>query len=384
MKSVFDRTELRGLKLKNRLFRSATWEASARADGSLPEELIGRYEELAAGGVAAVITGFTGVSDEDRALAGMMRLSRDELIGDYARLAERIKKYDCRVLAQIALEDFYGAGNRSRPRPLTIDELDEADIQAVVDLFVQAARRAAEAGFDGVQLHVAHNFFLSRFISPGFNHRRDGYGRSPEGRARIALEILRTIDRKAGSFHVGLKINCSDFFDGGLDFQESLEICRLLAGQRLDSIEVSGNGTSRSAIKALQNEAYFLDFASQLQKTVETPVILVGGLRSLETMGRILNDSPAGGQGRSFLAGISRLIPGTSGKRKAGARSVEYFSLSRPLIREPQLPKRWLSDKRPADCISCNRCYQTPDKSCVFIWRPPAGFSAGDQKSPMK
>ncbi|MBR2734396.1 MAG: NADH:flavin oxidoreductase, partial [Selenomonadaceae bacterium] len=156
-------------------------------------------------------------------------------------------------------------------------------------MFVDAARRAEACGFDGVQIHAAHFFFLSRFISPRVNQRTDEFGGSTEGRAKILLDILRGIKSAAPRLHVTIKINCNDFTSGGLDESESLAICKLLADAGIDSIEVSGNGTSIRGIRAGVDEGYFAGFAAHLAEEVAVPVICVGGWRSRSLMGKILS-----------------------------------------------------------------------------------------------
>ena len=187
---------------------------------------------------------------------------------------------------------------------MTPDEIHE-----VIDLFVQAAVRAQKAGFDGVQIHAAHFFFLSRFISPRVNNRQDEWGGSTLNRLRIVLEILKGIKANAPGLHVTVKINSSDFTLGGLDEEESLAICAHLAENGIDSVEVSGNGTSVQGVRPHVDEAYFLNFAAALAERVDVTVILVGGLRSLDVMQKILDNT-----------------------------KIELLALSRPLLREPDLP----------------------------------------------
>ena len=328
-KTLFDRVKLGSIELKNRLIRSATWEGLADISGHLPEALYRTYEELAKGGVGAIITGFTSVADDDRYFGGMARLSNDDLIPEHQRLTEICHAKSCPVIAQIALGEYDGG--------MEPDYMSADDIRQVISLFVNAAIRADKAGYDGVQIHAAHSFFLSRFISPAFNHRHDEYGGTPERRGRLLTEIIRGIREKVPLLHITMKINSSDFMRGGLTPEESMTVCRLCADAGIDSIEVSGNGTSVSGIRAGKNEAYFAQFALALADTVSIPVILVGGHRSVENMGQVLN-----------------------------AGKVDFLSLSRPLIREPDLPNRWAAgDHQPAECISCNMCYRTPGHVCI-------------------
>lgn len=216
--------------------------------------------------------------------------------------------------------------------------MTQDEINQVISMFIDAAVRAKKAGFDGVQIHAAHFFFLSRFISPRTNHRKDIYGGNTLNRSRILIEILRGIKEKCEDLHVMIKINCSDFMLGGLDENESLEICKLLADNGIDSIEVSGNGTSVEGIKPHVNEAYFLNFAAELADKISVPVILVGGLRSIETMQNILDKT-----------------------------NIQLLSLSRPLLREPDLPDKFMNGtSTESKCISCNACYNSHAHRCVF------------------
>ncbi|MBQ9389399.1 MAG: NADH:flavin oxidoreductase [Synergistaceae bacterium] len=337
-KKIFETVNLHNLTMKNRLIRSATWEGIADFDGSISDEAYEIYRELAHGGVGAVIVGFTDVSQDDYYIHGMMRLSRDELIPQYKKLTDIIHAEDCPVIIQLAMGAYYrklpnGLVEQAEPDNMTLDE-----IHHVIGMFIQSAIRAEKAGFDGVQIHAAHFFFLSRFISPRANHRNDDYGGNTLNRSRILIEILKGIKSNCPSLHVTVKINSSDFMRGGLNESESLEICRLLAGNGIDSIEVSGNGTSVQGIVAGVNEAYFFDFAAKLAESVEVPVMLVGGLRSLKTMQTILNTT-----------------------------KIELLSLSRPLLREPDFPKKLQAGTATESlCVSCNACYGSHAHRCIY------------------
>lgn len=276
MKKLFEPAKLGALMLKNRLVRSATWEGLALPDGGIKDETFAIYRELAEGGVGAIITGFTSVADNDHYFDGMMRLSNDELIPQYRKLTDLIHQAGCPVIAQPALGGFYRGKELIEPDGMSVDE-----IRGVVGQFAEAARRAKEAGFDGVQIHAAHFFFLSRFISPAVNHRTDDYGGSTEKRIRILLDILKAVRHAAPGVHLTAKVNSSDFTHEGLEEPESLAICQALASAGIDSIEVSGNGTSVQGIRASINEGYFAGFAAKLAAQVDIPVIAVGGWRSL-------------------------------------------------------------------------------------------------------
>lgn len=339
MQRVFAEVKLKGLTARNRLVRSATWEGVADTDGSLRPEALSIYEKLAEGGIGLLITGFTSVSRNDVYIAEPMRLCADSLIPQYEKLVRAIHERGCPVITQLALGGFYRRLAGSHYELVEADGMTVEEIRYVISEFRAAARRAQDAGFDGVQIHAAHFFFLSRFISPAVNHRTDAYGGSVSGRARILVEILEGIREECSRLHVSVKINSSDFMPKGLNEMQSLEICHILADAGIDSIEVSGNGTSVPGIVPHVNEGYFVPFAMQLAGEVSVPVIVVGGFRSLEEMESVL----------------------------AGTR-IALISLSRPLIRQPDLPRLFAETKASqAACISCNRCYATPLHKCIFV-----------------
>ncbi|MBU3199228.1 NADH:flavin oxidoreductase [Clostridium estertheticum] len=341
MKTIFDEVKINKLKVKNRIIRSATWEGMAPEDGSFPEELFNVYHELAKGGVGTIITGFTSVADEDQYFNGITRLSNDKQIPSNRKVIEMVHGEDVRIISQLALGGYYKIFYDGSIDLVEPDRMSTDDIKLVINQFKDAAIRAMQAGFDGVQIHGAHHFFLSRFISPVYNHRADEYGKDVFGRMKILKDIYLAISEVAPSLHISMKINCSDFILGGLTEDESMMICEEMAKLGIDSIEVSGNGTSRGGIRVGVNEAYFGEFAASLAERVDTPIILVGGHRSIENMEKVLNST-----------------------------KIEMLSISRPLIREPGLINRWKSgDSRPATCVSCNACYNTPNHKCIFVLR---------------
>ncbi|MCF8109539.1 MAG: NADH:flavin oxidoreductase, partial [Desulfohalobiaceae bacterium] len=197
--------------------------------------------------------------------------------------------------------------------------------------------RAREAGFDGVQVHSAHGYFLNQFLSPKFNHRQDEYGGDIENRARIHQRICRAIREAVGEeYPLLIKMNSRDFAENGLELQDSLAAAKILAASGLDGIEISGglglNKTkipSRMGIDSREKEAYFSQEAKAFREAVELPLFLVGGIRSLDVAEELIEN-----------------------------QAVDYISLCRPLIREPDLVKRWKNgDRSRAACVSDNLCF---------------------------
>jgi 2,4-dienoyl-CoA reductase-like NADH-dependent reductase (Old Yellow Enzyme family) len=216
-------------------------------------------------------------------------------------------------------------------------EMTAADIQDLVGAFAAGAKRARMAGFDGVQIHGAHGYLLSQFLSPFFNRRRDEYGGSIQNRAKLLLEVLRAIRKVVGpDYPILAKMNCRDFHDNGLSLEDSIQAGVMLAEKGIDAIELSGGnpksgklGAVRAGIKSEDKEAYFQNEAAAFKEKIDVPLILVGGNRSFQVAERLVNE------------GIT-----------------DYISMSRPLIREPDLIGRWQAgDRRKSACKSDNLCF---------------------------
>ena len=268
--------------------------------------------------------------EHDAEIGGGAKFYDDRFIEGHKRLTDAVHKHGALVMMQTAIVDG------------PVDELSTEQVEYIVRQFGDAARRAEQAGYDGVQIHAAHFFYLSKFISPLLNHRTDRYGGSQRDRTHILYEILKDMRSKTGDdFLITMKINSTDEYPGGLTVQDFLVSCKLMADAGIDAIEVSGNGTSHTGIKAGRNEGYFRAAAMSLAALVDVPVVLVGGLRSIEKINQYLDET-----------------------------KIEYISLSRPLIREPNLIQRWQQgDTKPSLCVSCNTCYRTPGHQCIFNLR---------------
>jgi 2,4-dienoyl-CoA reductase-like NADH-dependent reductase (Old Yellow Enzyme family) len=349
MSMVFDRSAINGMQLANRFVRSATWEGLANDDGSVTPKLIDTMTALAQGGVGLIITSHAFVSREGQATPWQIGVYGDELIPGLKTMADAVHAHGGKTVLQLAhagvfateeltglpayaVSDFEGLPGKRR------HEISTQDIAKIISAFAAAARRAKAAGFDGVQLHTAHGYFLSQFLSPYFNRRRDDYGRDIRQRAKIHLEVLQAVREAVGpDYPILIKINCQDFQEGGLSLEDSLEAAKLLAAAGLDAIELSGGlltggklSPSRPGIDSVAKEAYFKAEAGAFKKAINIPLILVGGIRSFEVAQQLVTEGTA-----------------------------DYISMSRPFIWEPDLIKRWQAgDRRKAECNSDNLCFK--------------------------
>lgn len=354
MKSLFDQTPFAGIKMKNRFFRSATYDGLADERGHMTEELFQAYENLAEGGVGTIITGLTSVTDIEQSIPRQMAIYDDSFINEYKKLTEMSHRYKANIILQIVCLGSQTSAGKVMWGPSSIedlgykttpDEMTPPEILLIQSAFADAALRAKKAGFDGVQMHVAHGYLLSKFLTPYYNRRTDGYGGSIENRARMVVETYKSIREKVGpDYPVLIKINNEDYMDQGMTFEECKYVCRKLVELGVNAIEVSGGSFSSrrnegpSRIIKSEQESYFKPYAAEIAQEINVPVILVGGNREFELMTEILNQT-----------------------------SIEYFALSRPLIRESNLINRWQSgDLDHSKCISCSKCFGSDGTSCVF------------------
>jgi len=355
LESLFCETTIKSLTLANRFVRSATWMALAAPDGSCTDPLFECYENLARGELGLIVTGFAYVSREGQGPEGQLGIYADHLVDGLRRLVERVHDQGGKIAVQIV-----HCGDLSRPENNggrevlgPSDRQDEqgnpiaralttAEISRVVDDFGAAAERARAAGFDAVQLHFAHGYLGSQFLCPLHNRREDEYGGSLEHRSRFLREVYaKAREAVGGDYPVLAKLNLEDYVEGGLSSEEGVQVAVQLADQGLDALEISGGlresgdlGPARRNIEEPEQEAYFLTNAVTVKEATRLPVMLVGGLRTPAVLARI--------------------------HRETG---IDYFSLCRPLIREPSLVCEWREGRRTkADCISCSGCFLSVKK----------------------
>ncbi|MFO8056421.1 MAG: NADH:flavin oxidoreductase [bacterium] len=345
MTDMFTPGRIGNLELKNRVVRSATWEALADEEGRVTGSLIGYTLARIRGEVGLYIMGITAVSRNGLGMPGMTGMFNDEHVESHQRLTEAVHEEGGTVALQIAhvgaqaSEELLGTeavapsavlhpSFQTMPRALSTDE-----VKQMVEAFGTAARRAAQAGYDAVQIHAAHGYLLDQFMSPLFNQREDEYGEP----SRFPLEVYDAVRKNAGDLPVLVKLSLDDFYPGSTTPDVALQLARDLDRQGIDAIEVSagiiasGKYSPSRSVKEEKDEGYFLELTRMAKKNVSCPVIAVGGFRSPEVIDRVL-----------------------------AAGDADFVSISRPLIREPRLVKRWSEgDREKPKCISCNRCFGT-------------------------
>ena len=344
---LFEPGTIGQLQLPNRLVRSATAERMSDENGVPRAQLQQLYRTLARGGVGLIITGHMYVHPSGKAHAEMTGIFSDELVPSLAELADAVHREGGLVVPQInhggmqcsrdAVEATIAPSSVTAPylsqpaREMTPDEIAQC-----IEAYAQAARRAKDAGFDGVQLHGAHGYLVSQFLSPLTNRREDQWGGDWEGRTRFLRTVCHAVREQVGSeFPVLIKLGIADAVEGGLSLEEGLQVVAALAPWGIDGVEISagfagGRSSSiRKGINSEADEAYFRPWAHEARKVTALPLVLVGGFRSRAVMEDVLASGDA-----------------------------DFISLSRPLICEPDLPNRLRAGlQERSSCISANQCW---------------------------
>jgi 2,4-dienoyl-CoA reductase-like NADH-dependent reductase (Old Yellow Enzyme family) len=377
----YDPVNLAGITLKNRILRSATHEGMADAHGVPTPALKRLYLRLANGGAGAIITGYAGIQQDGKSpLFAMTMMDSDDKIAPFKEIVDAVHETGTPILMQIA---HCGRQTRSAvtgrptvaPSPIRDkfyseeipEALDDAQIETLITNFIAAVVRAKKAGFDGVQLHLAHGYLLSQFLSPYTNRRTDRWGGSLENRYRIVSEIFSGIRQAAGDYPVWAKFNAHDGRKGGMRVEAAVKIARLLAQSGCRALEVScgifedGLYTIRGAklpaeaalaytfkykqlprpmktlaapiLKRLIPQPkpylrYNLDAAMAVKQAVSIPVMVVGGINSAADIEEIIAD-----------------------------KGIDLVSMSRPFIRQPDIVQRFKTGAQTVSkCIMCNYC----------------------------
>ena len=351
---IFSEAKIGRLTVSNRLVRSATEDTSLIELGYVSEPVINLYSDLARGGVGLIITG-----DSQAIPDGWLDKSDVLSLGDsyehvrvqgLGKLVNAVKAIapDCKLISQISAH-VKGFAPSAIQSPLTgrmSVQLSEHQIKIIIQCVINTIIGLKNEGFDGVQIHAAHGGMISRFLSPYSNRRKDEYGGSYENRARIIKEIVSGARIQVGDYPILIKMNCTDYIDGGIDEYNFPFIAKEIENCGVDAIEISGGmwdclvrseaelgfrpvpaPESHTGIHSLEKQSYFLKYTEDLD--LKIPLILSGGNRNVEQIEGIIQN-----------------------------RKVDFVSICRPLICEPELPNRWREGfgGTGTDCISCNSC----------------------------
>ncbi|MDP2814386.1 MAG: NADH:flavin oxidoreductase [Erysipelotrichaceae bacterium] len=352
MQRAFQSAKLGNITLKNRFFRSATHDYFANEDGSISERQLDIIEELAQHRVGTIITAITTVRADGISIENQNRLDDDKYIESTRKMCDIAHSYGSKVFVQLAhggarslLEAesmIYSPTSVQLNDDVFTQEMSKSDIDLIVDDFVKAAQRAKLADADGIQLHAAHGYLLSQFISPITNKRTDEYGGSALNRFRIVEEIIKRIVSEV-DIPVIIKLN-SNLIRGNHFIEDEnetfladvVEMVKEAKSLGCLAVELSGTGFQQLA---QISHPYFIHQAIEVKKQVDIPIILVGGIRNTKHIQQVMD------------------------------ANIDFISMSRPFICEPDLLDKFKNGQFKARCILCNQCFVLPTtngRRCVF------------------
>ncbi|MEX0371569.1 MAG: oxidoreductase [Tateyamaria sp.] len=336
-----------GVTLKNRIAKSAMSDSLGNGQGNPTDAQITLYEKWARGGLALSIVGEVQGNPWAAEKPGNLVLAETARLDRFRALAAAGATQGAQLWLQLGHAGAMTHPPIGRPKGpsalavpgLTCDAVTADEIATLPEQFAATARRARDLGFGGVQVHAAHGFLLSQFLSPLFNQRTDAYGGPIEHRMRLTLEVVDAVRRAVGpSFPVGIKLNATDQLEGGLSQEEALVVVQALERSSVDLIDISG-GTyfpgAPSASDRAGNGPYFLDFARRARLLTRKPLMVTGGFKTYEQA------------------------------LTARSQGVDMIGLARALVLNPDLPNDWLAGK-PLDPVFPK--FENPPEGGVTAW----------------
>lgn len=319
MTRIFTPLPVKHLTFKNRIVMPPMATERSQPDGAVKAESIAYYREMAARDMALLIVEHNFIDLDGRVSPGQMSIAGERDVAGHQELSRAIRASGALAALQInhagsnrmeVYADFsLGASPVSHPvSRLTPRELGQDEISGIVTAFGQAALRGKRAGYDLVEIHSAHGYLLSQFLSPLTNRRRDRYGGSLANRRRLLLEVIEEVQGRVGSdYPLLVRLGISDtppgmdLHRGGLTLEEGIETAKAVAKAGIDILDISG-GLCGSRPAGLEGEAYFLPWLQTLRPTVPIPLILTGGVRKAETAAAVLAN------GNADLVGVGRAL----------------------------------------------------------------------------
>ena len=373
---VFAPVDLGPVRLRNRTVKAATFEGRT-PDGLVTDELIAYHRAPAAGGVGLTTVAYLAVAPEGRTHREQIVVGAHSLPG-LTRLADEIHATGAAIAGQVGHAGPVANGRSNgvhaiaasrMPSPLSMQMIrsaSERDLSRVTRAYVDAARLLVRAGFDVLELHMAHSYLISSFLAPGLNRRRDRWGGPLERRARLARQVARVVREEVGdAVAVTAKVSLSDGFAGGVTTPMAIELARLLeADGHLDALQLSGGSSLMNPMYLFRGEAPVAEFAATM------PAVVRWGMRTPVGRGflkrydfeeayfrpKALEMRAAVAMPLMLLGGINRLDT----MRQAMADGFDFVVMGRALLREPDLVARLQAGEAGAGvCIHCNRCMPT-------------------------
>jgi len=327
MKTIFDKTKFGHLDVKSRIIRNGLWESQNDSGKNLSQDVFDRYEKLAKNNVGVIVSELISMYSHDRFSDFTDYINAPSFIRDFKEITAIAHENGTPILAQIGFVNC----NVNGKQMMEVNDLTFEDIRTIQADYVVAAKKIMFAGFDGVELCIGNNFYLSRVMDPFENTRSDDYGGNTYNRVRMVLEIIKLI-KKTTNLHVHCKVNLYQ------DEEDSLEICRILAENGADSLQITRFLSPQYFRKGQSNQDMLVGFADKVAKSVSIPVVLGGGRSDMDKITELLNNT-----------------------------DIDFISMQRPFVKDPAFLTRWKKDGHgKSECKTCNNCYWKKESICLI------------------
>jgi len=323
------------IKVAGRIFRSATFECTANIDGSPSEEHLKIYNDLTKGGCPLITTGAAYISTEGRINPLQNGIHNNNLIKKWKKITDEVHLNNGKIFMQLSHKGFVPPTSGIKPllppflrrkKRFITCEISNKHILKIIEDFANAALRANNAGFDGIQLQANYGFLLGQFLSPLTNRRDDKWGGSVENRTRIITETVRKIKEKIPNFPITVKINSSDFIKNGLTPEDTAKAVKILSQEGVAAFELTGNITNYFKHRSTSSGPYFEKEGKYIkEKNREVVIGINGGIRSKKKIEELLD-------------------------------TFDFIAISRPFIKEPDLVNRFKQGQLRSECTSCYSC----------------------------
>lgn len=327
MKDIFDNSKFGKFDLKSRVIRTGLWESQNESQKNLTPEIFKRYETLAKNNVGLIVTELISMYSHDRFSDYSHYINYPRFIKDFKALTETVHQFNTPIFAQIGFINC----NINGKQMMGVNDLTIKDIRKIQTDYIVAAKKIVFAGFDGIQLNLGNNYFLSRILDSFENQRKDNYGGNTYNRVRVVLEIIKLI-KKTTDLHIHCRVNLYK------DFNDSLKICKVLAENGADSLQITKFLSPQYFRKSLSNQNILVDFADTVVKEVSVPVVLGGGFSDMKSINNLINDT-----------------------------NIEFISMQRPFVRDNSFLSDWKCNGDGVSlCKTCNNCYWKKSSKCLI------------------
>lgn len=327
MKSIFDNTKFGGLEVSSRIIRNGLWESQNDSSKNLSQEVFDRYEKLAKNNVGVIVSELISLYSHDRFSDFTDYINAPSFIRDFKEITSIAHENNTPILAQIGFVNC----NVNGKQMMEVNDLTLEDIRTIQVDYVVAAKKIMFAGFDGIELCIGNNFYLSRVMDPFENTRSDDYGGNTYNRVRMVFEIIKLIKETTG-LHVHCKVNLYQ------DEEDSLEICKILAENGADSLQITRFLSPQYFRKGQSDQDMLVSFADRVAKNVSIPVVLGGGRSDMDKVTELLNNT-----------------------------DIDFISMQRPFVKDPTFLTQWkIEGHGKSECKTCNNCYWKKESVCLI------------------